>query len=161
MAVSLADFDPQVVAEYGIAEEYLSRVMRYLRLLQRPDVPALADIAVGGHYGTAALLHEVVEVRLSLRTVPALLSWNKDKVRRFFYTHRHFHIRALVVEHLYLQQKMWDEFDIYVRTGTLVRAHAGVDEFDALAVSNVAMPIFRAYFQTDGERVGAGRQIDQ
>ncbi len=41
MAVSLADgltelaevFDPQVVAEYGITEEDLDRVVRYLRLL--------------------------------------------------------------------------------------------------------------------------------
>lgn len=51
----LADFDPQVVAEYDITEEDLDRVVRYLRLLQGPDAPTLADIAIGGYYGTAVL----------------------------------------------------------------------------------------------------------
>ena len=62
MAVSLADFDPQVVIEYGITAETLDRVVCYLRLLQGPGAPALADISIGGYYGTAALLHEVVEL---------------------------------------------------------------------------------------------------
>jgi len=60
--LTLAGFDPGVVAEYGITADDLRRVERYLRLLQGPDAPALADIAIGGYYGTAALLHEVVEL---------------------------------------------------------------------------------------------------
>ena len=64
--MSPADFDPQVVAEYDVTAETLDRVVRYLRLLQGPDAPALADIAVGGYYGTAALLHEVVELDILL-----------------------------------------------------------------------------------------------
>ena len=41
MAVDLADFDPQVVAEYDITEDDLRRVEHYLRLLQEPDPPAM------------------------------------------------------------------------------------------------------------------------
>ena len=57
MAVSLSDFDPQVIAGYDITEEDLDRVVRYLRLLQGPDAPSLADIAIGGYYGASALSH--------------------------------------------------------------------------------------------------------
>lgn len=39
--IQLADFDPQVVAEYGITADDLQRVECYLRLLQGPDAPAL------------------------------------------------------------------------------------------------------------------------
>ena len=59
--IVLADFDPQIVAEYHITEQTLERVIRYVRLLQGEDAPTLRDIAVGGYYGTSALLHEVVE----------------------------------------------------------------------------------------------------
>jgi hypothetical protein len=46
--LALADFDPQVVAEYGITVDDPRQVERYLRLLQGHDAPALADIAIGG-----------------------------------------------------------------------------------------------------------------
>ena len=71
--LSLADFDPQVVAEYGVTADDLRRVERYLRLLQGPDAPAMRDIAGGGYYGTAALLHEVVELDILLERGPELL----------------------------------------------------------------------------------------
>jgi len=76
MAVSLANFDPQVVAEYNITADDLRRVEHYLRLLQGPDAPALKDIAVGGYYGTSALLHEVVELDI-------LLEWANTTMRDF------------------------------------------------------------------------------
>jgi hypothetical protein len=64
--VGLADFDPAIVAQYAITEQDLQRVARYVQLLQGEDAPTLADIVVGGYYGTSALLHEVVELRALL-----------------------------------------------------------------------------------------------
>ncbi len=52
----LANFDPKIVADYGITEEDLDQVARYLRLLQGPDALALEDIAIGGYYGTYGLM---------------------------------------------------------------------------------------------------------
>jgi len=37
MAVSLADFDPQAVADYDITADDLRRVEHYVRLLQGPE----------------------------------------------------------------------------------------------------------------------------
>jgi hypothetical protein len=69
----LADFDPEIVADYSITGEDLGRVVYYLRVLQGPDALALEDVAQGGYYGTAALLHEVVELRILLGRKPGLL----------------------------------------------------------------------------------------
>ena len=62
MGINLADFDPTIVAQYAITEQDLQQVALYVRLLQGEDAPTLADIAVGGYYGTSTLLHEVVEL---------------------------------------------------------------------------------------------------
>lgn len=85
MEISLADLDPAIVAQYAIAEQDLQRVARYVQLLQGEDAPTLADIAVGGYYGTSALLHEVVELRALLEQEPELLDWQGHAVRQFFH----------------------------------------------------------------------------
>ncbi|MFB0537752.1 MAG: hypothetical protein ACETWR_22525 [Anaerolineae bacterium] len=78
MEISLADFDPATVAQYAITEQDLQRVARYVQLLQGEDAPTLADIAVGGYYGTSALLHEVVELRALLEGESELFQMSVD-----------------------------------------------------------------------------------
>ncbi len=78
MAVSLADFDPQAVADYDITADDLRRVEHYLRLLQGSEALALEGIALGGYYGTAALLHEMVELDILLEREPRLLEMDRD-----------------------------------------------------------------------------------
>ncbi len=135
MAVSLSGFDPQVIADYGITEEDLDRVVRYLRLLQGPDAPALADIAIGGYYGTAALLHEVVELDILLEREPGLLILKRRQARAFWWRNKDAHVTALVTEYTYLQRQIGEVLGEEVEINALLWANTTRRDFDLLAES--------------------------
>jgi len=141
MALSPADFDPQVVAEYGITAETLDRVVRYLRLLQGPGAPALADIAVGGYYGTAALLHEVVELDILLEREPGLLEMDRQSARDFWHANTDAHITALVAEYTYLQRRIRQVLGEEVSAGALLWVNADEHDFAMLATSDWPGPL--------------------
>lgn len=134
--LTLADFDPGVVAEYGITPGDLRRVERYLRLLQGPDAPALADVAIGGYYGTAALLHEVVELRMLLKREPRLLHWSGSSAQSFLKLHEDAHLAALVAEYTYLQRQIGQVLSEQVEMGALLRANTTMRDFNMLAESD-------------------------
>jgi len=140
--ISLADFDPVIVSRYGVTQEKLALVVRYVRLLQGEDAPTLADIALGGYYGTAALLHEVVELDILLRREPGLLEMSHEEARRCFHAHLDAHAEALVSEHQYLQRQIERCFGAEVSLGALVVANAGKRDFEILLASTVLVPIF-------------------
>ena len=142
MEISLADFDPVIVAQYAITEQDLQRVTRYVRLLQGEDAPTLADIAVGGYYGTSALLHEVVELRAFLEREPEVLDWHGHAVRQFFHANPNVHANALVVEHRYLQACIEDIFGQRLSLEALVTANVGQRDFELLLASDIPVPIF-------------------
>ncbi len=141
MAVSLAGFDPQVVAEYGITADNLRRVEQYLRLLQGPDALALKDIAVGGYYGTAALLHEVVELDILLEREPRLLSLKRTQVRAFWGGNGDAHVTALVTEYTYLQRQIGEVLGEEVEISALLWANTTKRDFDMLAESDWLYPL--------------------
>lgn len=130
-----ADFDPQVIAKYDITREGLDRVMRYLRLLQGPDAPALKDIAVGGYYGTSALLHEVVELGILLEREPGLLSLKRRQARAFWRRNKDAHVTALVTEYTYLQRQIGEVLGEKVEINALLWANTTRRDFDLLAES--------------------------
>jgi len=134
--LTLADFDPGVVAEYGITADDLRRVERYLRLLQGPDALALADIAIGGYYGTAALLHEVVELRILIEREPRLLGGDRNSARSLLRGNRDAHLAALAAEYTYLERKIKQVFDQEVEVGALVWANADDSDFHLLVESD-------------------------
>ena len=136
MAISLADFDPQAVAEYTITTDDLRRVERYLRLLQGPDAPALKDIAIGGYYGTSALLHEVVELDILLRREPRLLEMNRQSARDFWHANEDAHVAALVEEYTYLQRQIRQMLGEEVGIGALLWVNADEHDFAMLATSD-------------------------
>ncbi len=84
----LAIFDLKAIAQHGITEGDLHRVWRYVTILQGSRSPVLRDIAGGCYYGTSALLHEVIELRILLEREPYLLFWSKDMVRKFLWQTR-------------------------------------------------------------------------
>jgi hypothetical protein len=102
----------------------------------------LRDITAGCYYGTSALLHEVIELRILLERAPHLLYWSKEMVREFLRANKDAHVRALVVEYPYLQQKVQDAFAEKISLGALVLANAGLDDFWFLAESELPLPIF-------------------
>lgn len=130
-----ADFDPQIVAEYNITERSLRQVERYLRLLQGTDAPALTDIAIGGYYGTAALLHEIVELDILLEREPGLLNLTRRQARGFWMCNKDAHVTALAAEYIYLQRQIREMLDEEVEIGALLWANSVVRDFDMLAES--------------------------
>ena len=73
----LAIFDREAITEHHIIESDLRRVWRYVTILQGPRSRVLRDIAGGCYYGTSALLHEVIELRVLLEREPYLLYRSK------------------------------------------------------------------------------------
>ena len=138
----LAIFDLKAIAQHGITEGDLHRVWRYVTILQGSRSPVLRDIAGGCYYGTSALLHEVIELRILLEREPYLLFWSKDMVRKFLWANKDTHVQALMVEYPYLQQKVQDALGEKVGLGALAVANAGLDDFWFLAESELPLPIF-------------------
>lgn len=139
---NLAAFDLEAIIEHDITEGDLYRVWRYVTILQGPRSPVLRDIAAGCYYGTSALLHEVIELRVLLEREPYLLYQSKEMVRRCLRTNKDAHVRALMVEYPYLQQKVQDALGEKIGLGALVLANAGLDDFWFLAESELPLPIF-------------------
>ena len=142
MEISLADFDPATVAQYAITEQDLQRVARYVQLLQGEDAPTLADIAVGGYYGTSALLHEVVELRALLEREPALLQKTRFQAGQFFYANLDAHAQALAAEYQYLGDKIASVFGERMPLGALVKANAQQRDLEILAEHDIPVPLF-------------------
>jgi hypothetical protein len=140
--ISLADFDPTIVAQCTITEQDLQQVALYVRLLQGEDAPTLADIAVGGYYGTSALLHEVVELRALLEREPELLQKTRFQVGQFFYANLDAHAQALAVEYQYLGDKIASVFGERMALGALVKANAQRRDFEILAEHDIPVPLF-------------------
>ena len=155
MAVNLADFDPQAVAEYNITADDLRRVERYLRLLQGPDALTLRDIAIGGYYGTAALLHEVVELDILLEREPRLLEMDRDTILAFWRANEDAHAIAMASEYEYLRNVIQRLFNTTVGIGALVVANASDWDLDILIESDVEIPLFKP----NDEQVGRASDL--
>lgn len=141
--IALADFDPVIVERYGITEETLAQVVRYVQLLQGENAPTLDDIIVGGYYGTSALLHEIVELEVLLAREPGLLQFDRAAAIRFFRANLDAHVRALTEEYVYLQATIERLFGEQVGLGALVMANADQPDFEFLVESPVHVPIFK------------------
>lgn len=103
--VKLSDFDPKLIIAYAITEQDLTNIYQYLRALQAHlNLATWDDICIGGYYGTSALLHEVVELRILLSRDPYLLTQSDAKIRAFARLphNRDAHVRGLEVEYAYL-----------------------------------------------------------
>jgi len=140
--ISLADFDQAIIKKYHITEHKLRQVIRRVQLMQRPHALTLQDIAVGGYYGTSALLHEVVELDILLERDPWLLRRSQQQARRFLEGHENAHVRAMEAEYRYLQDRIQQLFGVHVSIGDLVQANASKDDLDMLIESDVELPIF-------------------
>jgi len=143
MAVSLANFEPQAVADYDIPADDLRRGGHYVRLLQGPEALALEDIALGVYYGTAALLHEVVELDILLEREPRLLEMDRDDALALWRVNEDAHARALASEYGYLRDVIQRLFNVTVGIGALIVANASDWDLDILIESNVELPLFK------------------
>lgn len=126
--ITLGDFDPRPIIEYNITTSDLSNVYIYLQAMQA-HLPegTWKEIRLGGHYGTSALLHEVVELRILLNRDPYLLTRSKQEIKAFARHSGNYdaHLRGLEVEYRYLQPTILRVFHKRVDIGALVQANTG------------------------------------
>jgi hypothetical protein len=140
--MNLADFDPDIVAAYHIAEHDLRNVVRYITILQGQESQVLSDLFAGGYHGTSVLLHEVVELRILLARDPLLLQKGKRAIGLFLKGNADAHIEGLMAEYSYLRRKIAYAFGEIVGVGELVRANTSTEDFKMLFDSEWQMPVF-------------------
>lgn len=126
--ITLANFDPQPIIAYNITSNDLTNVYIYLQSMQA-HLPegTWKEISLGSYYGTSALLHEVIELRILLSRNPYLLTRSKQEIKAFA---RHSsnldaHLRGLEVEYRYLQAAILRIFNKRIDIGALVQANTG------------------------------------
>ncbi len=102
---------------------------------------SLEDIAVGGYYGTSALLHKFVELRELEALDPALLRRKPAEIRRVLQQNPAAHVKALAAEHGYLQEKIEQVFGQRAEIGALILANALRRDFVLLVESDEPLPV--------------------
>jgi hypothetical protein len=154
----LADFDLEAIEQHNVTARDIENAYRYVAILQGTDSQTHADIAGGCYYGTSALLHEVVEVRVLLKRDRWLLRRPSQRIKKFLQDNEDAHVEALKVEYPYLQQKIAEILGERVGIGELVKANASRLDFDKLFDSELDLPIF---FPTDAEIERARTLLDR
>lgn len=105
----------------------MANVYLYLQAMQpNLDPGTWGDIRVGGYYGTSALLHEIVELRILLHRQPYLLTFAASEIRAFARQPGNLdaHLRGMEAEYRYLQAIVRRILDHQIDIGALVQANS-------------------------------------
>jgi hypothetical protein len=127
----LAEFDHEAIEQHNVTARDIENAYRYVALLQGTDSQTYADIAGGCCYGTSALLHEVIELRILLERDRWLLARSRQQVKRFLQDNEDAHVEALKVEYVYLQQPIFEPTEMEIdQAAELLARLREVDEED-------------------------------
>lgn len=138
----MADFDPEAIAQHNVTAQDIENARRYVALLQGIDSQTYADIAAGCYYGTSALLHEVIELRILLKRDRWLLGRSRQQVKKSLQDNEDAHVEALKVEYVYLQQKVKEILGQEIGFGALLKANTISLDYQLLVESRLRRPIF-------------------
>lgn len=138
----MADFALEALEQHNVTAQDIENAYRYVAILQGTDSQTYADIAGGCYYGTSALLHEVVEVRILLARDRWLLRRPRQWVKKFLQDNEDAHVEALKVEYVYLQQKVREILGQEIGLGALVKANTTSLDYQLLVESRLRRPIF-------------------
>jgi len=136
----LADFDPEALEQHNVTAQDIENAYRYVAILQGPDSKTYADIASGCYYGTSALLHEVVEVRILLKRDRGLLRRPRQQVKKFLQDNEDAHIEGLKAEYVYLQRVIEEQLKEQIGLSALVRANTTRLDYNRLLESQLSLP---------------------
>jgi len=140
LAFRLADFDREALAEYGVTQREIESARRYVAILQGTDSQTYVDIAAGCYYGTSALLHEVIELRILLQRDRRLLRRSRQRIRKFLRDNENAHVEGLKVEYVYLQWVIEEQLKEQIGLGALVRANTIRFDYGRLLESELPLP---------------------
>ena len=138
----MANFDPEAIEQHNVTARDIENARRYVALLQGTGSKTYADIAAGCYYGTSALLHEVIELRVLLKLDRWLLFRSRQRAKRFLRDNEDAHVEALKVEYPYLQRKIAEELGEKVELGDLTIANTRRLDYERLVESDLQLPIF-------------------
>ena len=138
----MVDFDPEAIERHNVTARDIENAYRYVAILQGIDSQTYADIVGGCYYGTSALLHEVIELRILLKRDRWLLLRSSQRVKRFLRDNEDAHVEALKVEYLYLQRKVKEILGRDIGLGALVKANTISLDYQLLVESKLRRPIF-------------------
>ena len=136
----MADFAPEAIAQHNVTAQDIENARRYVALLQGIDSQTYADMAAGCYYGTSALLHEVIEVRILLKRDRWLLRRSRQWIKKFLQDNEDAHVEGLKVEYVYLQRLIEEQLKEQIGLGALVRANTVRFDYDRLLESQLSLP---------------------
>lgn len=137
----MADFDHEAIEQHNITARDIENAYRYVAILQGTDSKTYTDMADGCYYGTSALLHEVIELRILLKRDRWLLFRSHQRVKRFLRDNEDAHVEALKVEYPYLQRKVKEILGREIGLGVLAKANTISLDYERLVGSRLRRPI--------------------
>lgn len=98
-------------------------------IICRPCRGTWEEICIGGYYGTSALLHEVVELRMLLTRDAYLLTRSPEEIKAFARHADNYdaHLLGLETEYRYLQAIIERIFGQTLNIGALIQANTHRD----------------------------------
>ncbi|MGA9349976.1 MAG: hypothetical protein WBW48_14380 [Anaerolineae bacterium] len=151
----MADFDHEAIEQHNVTAGDIENAHRYVAILQGTDSQTYVDIASGCYYGTSALLHEVVEVRILLERDRQLLTRSRRKIKAFLQDNEDAHIEGLITEYTYLQRVIEEQLGEQIGLSALVRTNTTRFDYDRLLESRLSLP----FLEPTVEEVGRARRL--
>ncbi len=151
----MADFDPEAIKQHNVTARDIENAYRYVALLQGTDSKTYADITVGCYYGTSALLHEVIELRVLLKRDRWLLFRSRQRIRRFLQDNEDAHIEGLITEYVYLQRVIEERLGEQIGLSALVRTNTIRFDYNRLLESEIPLP----FLEPTAEEVGRASRL--
>ena len=136
----MADFDHEAIEQHNVTARDIENARRYVALLQGADSKTYADIVAGCYYGTSALLHEVIELRVLLKRDRWLLFRSRQRIRRFLQDSEDAHVEGLVTEYAYLQRVIEERLGEQIGLSALVRTNTTRFDYNRLLESELPLP---------------------
>lgn len=154
----MADFDHEAVEQHNVTAQDIENAYRYVAILQGTDFQTYADIAGGCYYGTSALLHEAIELRILLERDRWLLRRPGQWIKKFLENNAGAHVEGLKAEYVYLQRVIEEQLGEQIGLSALVRTNTTRFDYDRLLESRLSLP----FLEPTVEEVGrAGRLLSQ
>lgn len=151
----MADFDHEAIEQHNVTARDIKNAYRYVALLQGIDSKTYADIAAGCYYGTSALLHEVVELRVLLKLDRWLLFRSRQRAKRFLHDNEDAHIEGLITEYTYLQRVVEERLGEQIGLSALVWTNTTLFDYNRLFESKVPLP----FLKPTAEEVGRAGEL--
>jgi len=101
------------------------------------------DIAAGCYYGTSALLHEVVELRVLLKRDRWLLRRSGQRIKKFLENNADAHVEGLKAEYVYLQRVIRERLGEQIGLSALVRTNTNRFDYNRLLESDLPLPFLK------------------